>query len=184
VNATSVAVEAIARRIVLVRGERVLLDADLAALYGIETRVLVQAVKRNLARFPKDFLFQLAAEEFAALRSQFVISNVGRGGRRYRPQVFTEHGALMAAAILNSPRAIEVSVYVVRAFLQLRDLLAGNTELAHRLKDLERRLERKIAAQDVVIADILAAIRQLMKPPEPSRRPIGFVTLTEKKSAG
>jgi hypothetical protein len=111
-----------------------------------------------------------------------VISNTGRGGRRYLPQVFTEHGALMAATILNSPRAIEVSVYVVRAFVQLRDLLAGNKELARRLRELERRVERKLAGHDKAIAEILDAIRQLMNPPEPAKRPIGFVTLTEKKS--
>jgi hypothetical protein len=177
----SAAVDAIAGRILLVRGTRVLLDADLAALYGVETRVLVQAVKRNAARFPEDFLLQLTAEEFAGLRSQFVISNAGRGGRRYPPQVFTEHGALMAATILNSSRAIEVSVYVVRAFVQLRGVLASNKELAQRLRQLEQRLERRLTDHDVAIADILRAIRQLMNPPEPAKRPIGFVTLSERK---
>src|SRR5882762_5305638 len=125
-------------------------------------------VKRNLTRFPEDFLFQLTARGFSDLRSRSVISNTGRGGRRYLPQVFTEHGALMAATILNSPRAIEVSVYVVRAFVQLRDLLAGNKELARRLRELERRVERKLAGHDKAIAEFLDAIRQLMNPPEPA----------------
>jgi hypothetical protein len=179
-----VAVEAVASRILLLRGLRVLLDSDLAALYGVPTKRFNEAVKRNAAKFPAEFMFQLTLGEFAALRSQIATSNAGRGGRRYLPQVFTEHGALMAATILNSPRAVEVSVYVVRAFVQLRDLLAGNKELAQRLRELERRLESRLAAHDVAIADILAAIRQLINPPEATRRPIGFVTLAEKKSPG
>lgn len=179
---TALAVEAIAGRILPVRDLRVMLDADLAALYGVQTRVLVQAVKRNLARFPEDFMFQLTAREFADLRSQSVISSSGHGGRRTAPYAFTEHGALMAATILSTPRAVEVSVYVMRAFVQLRDLLAGNKELARGLKDLERRLTRKLADHDQAIADILDAIRELMEPPDPPKRPIGFVTLKEKKS--
>jgi len=180
-STADVAVEAVASRILIVRGLRVLVDSDLAALYGVPTKRFNEAVKRNATRFPAEFMFQLTDEEFAALRSQFATSNIGRGGRRYLPYVFTEHGALMAATILDSPRAIDVSVYVVRAFVQLRDLLAGNRELAQRFRELQRRLERKLASHDVAIADILAAIRQLMNPPEPARRPIGFVTLAEKK---
>ncbi len=183
-SAAAVAVEAVASRILIVRGLRVLVDSDLAALYGVPTKHFNQAVKRNSAKFPAEFMFQLTDEEFASLRSQFVTSNAGRGGRRYPPHVFTEHGALMAATILDSLRAIEVSVYVVRAFVQLRDLLAGNRDLAQRLTELEQRLERKLAAHDEAIADILAAIRQLINPPEPARRPIGFVTLAEKKKSG
>jgi len=183
-SASALAVEALASRILLVRGVRVMLDADLAALYGVETRVLVQAVKRNLARFPEDFMFQLTAQEFADLRSQTVISSAGHGGRRTAPYAFSEHGALMAATILNSSRAIEVSVYVVRAFVQLRDLLASNKELAQRFSELERRLERKLATHDQAIASILDAIRQLMAPPNPPKRPIGFIQPTEKKSNG
>lgn len=181
-STAAVAVEAVVSRILIVRGLRVLVDSDLAALYGVPTKRFNQAVKRNSAKFPAEFMFQLTDDEFLALRSQFVTSNAGRGGRRYLPHVFTEHGALMAATILDSPRAIEVSVYVVRAFVQLRDLLAGNRELAQRLRELEQRLERKLAAHDVAIAEILAAIRQLMNPPEPAKRPIGFATLAEKKS--
>jgi hypothetical protein len=180
-STADVAVEAVASRIRIVRGLRVLADSDLAALYGVPTKRFNEAVKRNAGRFPAEFMFQLTDEEFAALRSQFATSNIGRGGRRYLPYVFTEHGALMAATILDSPRAIDVSVYVVRAFVQLRDLLAGNRELAQRLRELEQRLERKLASHDVAIADILSAIRQLMNPPEPAKRPIGFVTLAEKK---
>ena len=180
-NTATVAVETIASRIFIVRSLRVLVDSDLAALYGVPTKRFNQAVKRNSAKFPAEFMFQLTEEEFAVLRSQFVTSNAGRGGRRYLPHVFTEHGALMAATILDSPRAIQVSVYVVRAFVRLRDLLAGNKELAQHLRELERRVQRKFAAHDVAIADILAAIRQLINPPEPAKRPIGFVTLSEKK---
>jgi hypothetical protein len=171
-----VAIEAIASRIVVLRGQRVMLDADLAALYGVPTGRFNEAVRRNLARFPQDFMFQLTEEEQAALRSQFAISNIGRGGRRYLPYAFTEHGALMAAMVLNSPRATEVSVYVVRAFVELRDTLVAHRELAKRLDELESRLQRKLATHDQAIAGILDAIRQLMAPPEPSKkRRIGFV---------
>lgn len=180
-STAAVAVEAVAKRILIVRGLRVLIDSDLAALYAVPTKRFNQAVKRNSSKFPAEFMFQLTEGEFTALRSQFVTSNAGRGGRRYLPRVFTEHGALMAATILDTPQAIEVSVYVVRAFVQLRDLLAGNRELSQRLRELEQRLERKLAIHDETIADILAAIRELMNPPEPAKRPIGFVTLSEKK---
>jgi hypothetical protein len=180
-SSDTVAVESIASRVLIVRGLRVLMDADLAGLYGVPTKHFNQAVKRNSAKFPPDFAFTLTPEEFSSLRSHIVTSNAIRGGRRTLPKVFTEHGALMAATILNSPRAMEVSIYVVRAFVQLRDLLLGNKELAQRLGQLERRLESGLSAHDVAIAEILAAIRQLINPPQPSRRPIGFVTLEERK---
>lgn len=151
-------------------------DADLAALYGITTGRFNEVVRRNLARFPQDFMFQLTDEEHAALRSQFAISNIGRGGRRYLPYVFTEHGAIMAAMVLNSPRATEVSVYVVRAFVQLRDTLIAHKELAQRLDQLEARIEAKLSTHDQAIAGILGAIRELMTPPEKKKRPIGFIT--------
>lgn len=158
-----------------------MLDADLAALYGITTGRFNETIRRNLARFPQDFMFQLTNEEHAALRSQFAISNIGRGGRRYLPYVFTEHGAIMAAMVLNSPRATEVSVYVVRAFVQLRDTLIAHKELAQRLDQLEAKIERKLSTHDQAIAGILDAIRQLMAPPPaPKRRPIGFLTPKEK----
>ena len=169
--------EQISARIVALRGLRVILDADLAVLYGVETRALLQGVRRNPERFPPDFMFQLTNQDIAALRSQSVMSKrAGRGGRSYAPYAFTEHGAIMAATVLNSPRAIDVSVYVVRAFVELRETLAAHAALAKRLEELEARLERKIGAHDRAIGEILDAIRRLMAPPEPPRkRGIGFV---------
>lgn len=182
--------EAITHRIVLLRGQKVLLDSDLAALYGVETKRFNEAVKRNLARFPADFMFQLDAEEFAALRSQFATSNepAGRGGRRYLPRAFTEHGAIMAASVLNSPRAIEVSMYVVRAFVRLRELAATHQDLAKRLDALEEKTELLAMQHDTFsrntraqLKQVFDALRELMTPPEPTKRPIGFVTPEEKK---
>ena len=172
-----VAIEAIASRIVVLRGERVMLDSDLAALYGVTIKRLNEQVKRNLARFPSDFTFQLTREEWGFLRSQFATLEAGRGQhRKYLPYAFTEHGAIMAAMVLNSPHATEVSVYVVRAFVELRDTLLTHKELAKRLDELESRLEKKLATHDQAIAGILDAIRQLMTPPEPTKkRRIGFV---------
>jgi len=166
----------IARSILLLRGQRVILDAQLAALYGVTTKRLNEQVKRNAERFPEDFTFQLTAEEAAVLRSQFATSKTptGRGGRRYLPYVFTEHGAIQAANVLNSPRAVEMGIYVVRAFVQLRELLSSNKELAKRLDQLEARIGKKLAAHDEAITAILSAIRELMHPPAPKRRPIGF----------
>jgi hypothetical protein len=168
-----VPVEEIARTILVLRGQRVLLDAELAVLYGVTTKRFNEQVRRNRERFPADFMFQLTAEEHANLRSQFATSKVppsGRGGRRYLPYAFTEHGAIMAATILNSPRAVEMSVYVVRAFVKLRELLASNKALAQKLDELKRRLKD----HDQAIASILSAIHQLMHPTAPTRRPIGF----------
>jgi hypothetical protein len=174
-------VQALASRIQLVRGLRVMLDSDLAALYGVETRVLVQAVKRNSARFPDDFMLQLSDQEWANLRSQSVISSTGHGGRRTAPYAFTEQGVAMLSSVLASERAIAVNIEIMRAFVRLRELLASNKELARRFADLEQRLERKLDTHDDAIAGILDAIRQLMNPAHPPKRPIGFVTLTEKK---
>ncbi len=182
-------VERIENRIVLVRGQKVLLDADLAALYGVETRVLNQAVKRNLERFPADFMFQLSAKEFENWRSQLVMSNPGaKMGLRRAPFAFTEHGALMAASVLNTPRAVEVSLYVVRAFVRLRETLAMHKGLAAKLEELEQKTEALALRHDTLAANTRAqlrqlfdAIRELMSPPEPKRRPIGFVTPEEKK---
>jgi len=176
-----IAIEAIASRIVVLRGQRVMLDADLAALYGVTTKRLNEQVRRNLERFPSDFMFQLINQEVAILKSQFATSSsdarrLAWGGRRYTPHAFTEHGALMAAMVLNSPRATDVSVYVVRAFVELRDTLVAHKELAKRLDELESRLERKLTTHDQAIAGILDTIRQLMAPPEPTKkRRIGFV---------
>ena len=160
----------IENQIFLVRRQKVLLGTDLAALYGVEVRALNQAVKRNIARFPSDFVFQLTAKDVQTLRSQTVISNASRGGRRYAPYAFTEHGAIMAASVLNSPRAVEMSIYVVRAFLRLRETLATNKALAAKLAELEQRLE----TTDQKIIEIIEAIHVLAMPPEKPARQIGF----------
>jgi hypothetical protein len=161
--------------ILLVRGKRVILDSDLAAAYQVPTRVLNQGVRRNLQRFPEDFMFRLRQEEYEVLRSQTVISKKGRGGRRYLPYAFTEHGAVMAANLLNSDRAIEISVYVVRAFVHLRETRAGHKELAAKIAQLERTL----VTHDKQILTLFQAIKRLMAPPDPparKRKTIGFVT--------
>jgi hypothetical protein len=178
--------EVIAQRILLLRGQKVLLDTDLAVLYDVPTKRFNEQVRRNLERFPADFMFQLTEEEWAALRSQFATLKTGRGQhRKYLPYAFTEHGAIMAATVLNSPRATEVSVYVVRAFVALRELLTGNKELALKLAELESRVERKLETHDQAIAGLIDAIRELMRPPEPTKkRPIGFVTSGEKHKEG
>jgi hypothetical protein len=170
--------EQVAARILVIRGEKVLLDADLAELYGVNTSRFNEAVKRNLARFPADFMFQLSNQEFRNLISQFAISSSppAWGGRRHPPYAFTEHGAIMAATILNTAHATTVSVYVVRAFVQLRGLLSAHKELAQKLDQLEARMDKKFATHDQAIVDILAAIRELMTPNEPpKKRKIGFV---------
>lgn len=181
-NEALVPAERIAQSILLLRGQKVLLDTDLAELYGVTTKRFNEQVRRNLERFPGDFMFQLTQAEWESLRSQFATLKTGRGQhRKYLPYAFTEHGAIMAATILNSPRATEVSVYVVRAFVQLRDLLAGNKELAAKLAELETRIERKLDSHDQAIAGLIDAIRELMRPPEPSKkRPIGFVIPEER----
>ena len=179
-SAALVAIEAIASRILILRGQRTILDADLAALYGVTTKRLNEQVKRNRARFPEDFMFRLTSTELQDLnRSQFATGSQRHRDPRFTPYAFTEHGAIMAAMVLNSPRATEVSVYVVRAFVQLRDTLLAHKELARRLDQLEARIERKLSTHDQAIAGILDAIRKLMAPPPPApelkRRRIGFV---------
>jgi hypothetical protein len=170
-RAIGMPVEQIIQTVAILRGHRVLLDAELAALYGVTTKALNQAVKRNSARFPEDFIFRLSAQETEALnRSQIVTGSQKHRDPRFPPYAFTEHGAIMAASILNSPRAIEMSVYVVRAFVQLRELLASNTALARKLDELERKYKH----HDVTIAAILSAIRELMNPPAQKGRGIGF----------
>ena len=148
-----------------------LLDTDLAAFYGVSTKRFNEQVRRNQARFPADFMFSLNEEEFVSLRSQIATSNVGRGGRRYAPYAFTEHGAIMAATLLNSPRATEISVHIVRAFVELRDLVAGNRAFAAKLMQLER----KVASHDESITGLIESMRQLLAPPDPPKRSIGFV---------
>jgi len=166
-KAALVPIERIERAILLVRGEKVLLDADLAALYGVDTRSLVQAVKRNLGRFPADFMFQLTSEEFDNLRSQFVISSWG--GRRSSPYAFTEQGVSMLSSVLKSRRAVQVNVEIMRTFVRLRQMLASHADLARKLDTLEKRYDAQFKA-------VFDAIRQLMAPPEPKRKRIGFRT--------
>jgi hypothetical protein len=157
----------IADAIVLLRGHKIMLDADLAELYGVETRALNQAVQRNRARFPADFMFRLKAEEAARLRSQFVISNA-RGGRRTTPHAFTEQGVAMLATVLRSPRAIQVNIEIMRAFVQLRQMLASNAALAKKLDALENRYDAHFKV-------VFQAIRELMAPPPPRKKTrIGF----------
>lgn len=160
-----------------VRGKRVVLDSDLAGLYGVPTKRLNEQVRRNPERFPIDFAFLLSGDEWEGLRSQIATLKTGRGShRKYLPYVFTEHGALMAASVLNSPRAIEVSIYVVRTFVAIRDALLGTGDVARRLDALEKRLEDGLSGHDQAIAEILRAIRALMAPPEGKRRSIGFIS--------
>jgi hypothetical protein len=164
--------DAIAQRILLIRGQRVLLDADLAAMYGVSTKRFNEQVRRNAARFPADFSFLLEDQDFAFLRSQFATSKTredGRGGRRSLPRVFTEHGAIMAAMLLNSPRAIQMSVYVIRAFVKMRQMLASNAQMAKRLETLERSvaaLDRDTRKQ---FDQVYEAILGLMGPAKPAR---------------
>jgi hypothetical protein len=168
----AVPIDQIQTRIVVLRGHRVLLDVDLASFYGVNTKALNQAVKRNGDRFPTDFRFQLTDEEFARLRSQFVTSNEGRGGRRYRPFAFTEHGALMAATVVNSARAVQMSLVVMRAFVALRRLILDHKALAGKLAELDAR----VGAHDEQLAAIVEAIRQLAAPSGPAHgRKIGFI---------
>jgi phage regulator Rha-like protein len=163
------AIERLESTILLIRGQRVMLDSDLAETYEVSTKQLNQQLKRNRNRFPEDFAFQLTAQEFTSLRSQSVTSKQ-RGGRRYLPWAFTEHGALMLASVLNSDVAVQASVRVVRAFVRLREMVAANTQLARKLKDLERRLD----SHDETIVDLFAALKKLLEPEAKPRREIGF----------
>jgi hypothetical protein len=165
-----VPVDSVERSIIEIRGVKVILDSDLAALYGVETRRLNEQMKRNRGRFPSDFVFQLGPEECERLRSQFAISNIGRGGRRSPPFAYTEHGALMAASVLNSQEAIQMSVFVVRAFVRLRSICASHVELTRRLDELDT----KVGEHSQALRSIVAALRQLMAPSPPGRHPIGF----------
>ena len=158
-----------------IRGLRVMLDSDLAKIYGVSTMRLNEQFKRNSSRFPSDFSFQLTQQEFADLISQIAISKKGRGGRRKLPWVFTEHGALMLASVLNSPIAVEASVRVVRAFVLMREQLTANKELAQKLGELESR----VSGHDEAIQNLFEAIRQLVEPPLPEdRKQIGFMRET------
>jgi len=169
-------VEHITQSILVFRGHKVLLDEDLATLYGVQTGALVQAVKRNSGRFPADFMFQLTAAEWTVLRSRIVIPTSSRGGRRFAPYVFTEQGVAMLSSVLGSERAIAINIEIMRAFVKLRELLVSNKELARRFAQLETRLDKKLTEHDRAIDAILSAIRELMQPKVavPKRRPIGF----------
>jgi hypothetical protein len=157
-------------RIHTIRKQRVVLDADLALLYGVETKRLNEALRRNRGRFPADFSFELTDEEFATLRSQIATSK-GRGGRRYLPRVFTEHGALMAANILSSPKAIQMSIYLVRAFVKLRDEIASNLSVLRRLSEIDK----KLLEHDVVLREVIERLQPLLNPPpEKPKSKIGF----------
>ena len=158
--------ERIEQSIFLIRGQKVMLSADLAGLYQVEPRALVQAVKRNIDRFPRDFMFQLSKEEFSNLKSQIVISSWG-GLRRARPYAFTEQGVAMLSSVLRSKRAIRVNIEIMRAFVRLRQMLASHIELARKFEELEKKYDSKFKV-------VFDALRQLMVRPEPKRRPIGF----------
>ena len=163
-----ISVEKIEKSIYFIRGEKVMLDRDLARLYEVATKTLNRAVKRNLQRFPLDFMFQLTEDEADALRYQIGTSNKGRGGRRYLPYVFTEQGVAMLSSVLNSECAIIVNIEIMRAFVRLRQLLASNTELARRLDELESKYDKQFKI-------VFVAIRQLMTKPVRDRKEIGFV---------
>ena len=166
--------ERIEKAIYLIRGEKVMLDRDLASLYGVETKVLNRAVKRNLRRFPLDFMFQLTAEEADLLRCQIGTSNKGRGGRRYLPYVFTEQGVAMLSSVLNSERSILVNIEIMPAFVKLRQLLASNAELSRQLAELESKYDKQFKV-------VFDAIRQLMATPVRGRKEIGFRSRSMKK---
>src|ERR1700736_3687700 len=161
-----------------IRGQRVMLDSDLAAIYGVETKALNRAVKRNRDRFPKDFVFQLNSRESEVLRYQFGTLKTGRGQhRKYLPYVFTEHGAIMAANVLNSARAVQMSVFVVRAFLKMRALLGDKRDLAEKLASLEKELKKRLDVHEAVIVTILQRVMDVIDPPAlpmPKKTRIGF----------
>jgi len=159
--------ENIPQRILTIRGHRVMLDVDLAELYDVPTKSLNQAIRRNMDRFPEDFMFQLTEAEFAGLRSQFVTSKKKRGGRRYLPYVFTEQGVAMLSGVLNSDRAVQVNIAIMRAFVRMRETMASHRELAQRLNTLEK-------TYDAHFRVVFDAIRALMEPPKTPRRRIGF----------
>lgn len=173
-NTNLIPIEKIEKSIYLIRGEKVMLDRDLASLYGVETGALNRAVKRNLQRFPLDFMFQLTPEEADFLRCQIGISNRGRGGRRFLPYVFTEQGVAMLSSVLNSARAVLVNIEIMRAFVKLRQMLASNAELSRRLDELESKYDRQFRV-------VFDAIRQLMATPARGRKEIGFRSRAVKK---
>jgi hypothetical protein len=176
-RATLVPADDVERRIFSLRGHQVMLDADLAEMYGVGTRALNQAVRRNRDRFPADFMFRVTPEEADSLRSQFVISESGRGGRRYLPNVSTEHGAVMLASVLNSAAAVAASILVVRAFVRLRTIVTDHKELARKLNALEHKCDRRFKI-------VFDSIREMLPPSaEPRQRPTGFLAARRKRKA-
>jgi len=163
--------ELVERKIHLIRGQKVMLDSDLADLYQVPTKALNQSVRRNLDRFPEDFMFRLTEAEANSLRSQFVTSNAGRGGRRYLPYAFTEHGVAMLSSVLSSKRAVQMNIVIIRAFVRLREILASNRELARRLDQVEDSLKRHGSVIGVVVDEI----KKLKQPPATTKRRIGFM---------
>lgn len=164
-------------KIIAIRGQKVILDSDLADIYGVETYRFNEAVKRNRSRFPDDFMFQLTREEFAGLTSQNAISKAGRGGRRTPPYAFTEHGAVMAANILRSERAVQMSVFVVRAFIRMRVALADSRGLARKLAELETEIKARLDVHESAIVDTLQRLMEILDPPDlpnPPQKQIGF----------
>lgn len=165
-----IATPAIEKRIYVIRGRQVMLDEDLADLYGVETKRLVEQMKRNLERFPEDFMFQLRKDEAAALRSQIATSNTGRGGRRYAPYVFTEQGVAMLSSVLRSKTAIAVNIEIIRAFVELRRAANSYAAIEERLEQIERGM----GEHDEQLEQIFGALRQLIAPPPQPKRPVGF----------
>lgn len=165
---------AIQKRIVVVRKRHVMVDEDLAELYGVQTGRLIEQVKRNIDRFPSDFMFQLKKDEAAALRSQSATSKEGRGGRRYAPYVFTEQGVAMLSGVLRSQTAVAVNIAIMRAFVELRRVAASYTAIERRLEDFERETKTKLGRHDQQLEEIFQALRQLISPPPRPKRPVGF----------
>jgi len=178
-NSSSVVpVEIIQSKIYLIRGYKVMLDFDIASLYGVETKVLIQAVKRNLRRFPSDFLIQVSEVEYVSLRSQFVTSKKGRGGRRYMPYAFTEQGIAMLSSVLNSDRAIDVNIQIMRTFSKIRELMLTHKDLAQKIKNLERKFYHKFKKHNQQFMLVFKAIKELMIEKEEATKkkgPMGFV---------
>jgi hypothetical protein len=165
---------AIQKRIVVVRKRHVMVDEDLAELYGVQTGRLIQQVKRNIDRFPSDFMFQLTKDEATALRSQSATSSDGHGGRRYAPYVFTEQGVAMLSSVLRSKTAVAVNIAIMRAFVELRRVAASYTAIERRLEDFERETKAKLGRHDQQLDEIFQALRQLISPPPRPKRPVGF----------
>lgn len=173
-NHLPIPLERIEQAIIVIRGEKVLLDSDLAALYGVETKELLRAVRRNIGRFPKDFAYQLTGKEFTILKRQFGTSSSTWGGRRTVPMVFTEQGVAMLSSVLHSDRAVDVNIAIMRAFVRLRQILASHADLARKLEELERKYDKQFAI-------VFEAIRKLMEPPTPAEiKEMGYHTLIKK----